>query len=315
VSPLPFRFLAEAGGATDAGGLVERARKAEALGYSVLLRTDHLLDQLAPIPALATIAAATERLRVGTFVFNNDLRHPAVLAQDLASLDGLSGGRLEIGLGAGWNRPEYEAAGIHFDSGKVRVERMEEAVAVLKGLFAEGSFSFQGKHYTITDMDGRPKPVQKPHPPFLIGGGGHRLLSFAAREADIVGLAPRIGGEGRADPASCMLEATAEKVGWIRSAAGERLQRLEINTYPALGRVTVTDEPGKPAAELAARLKDRYGADFSVEELLDSPHVFIGSLRDLEQKFRSLRERFGINCIMTGGIDELGPLVERMAGT
>jgi probable F420-dependent oxidoreductase len=311
----PFRFLGEISGVIDARALAEQARKAESLGYSMVVRSDHLLDQLAPVPAMAVIANATQRLRVGTFVFNNDLHHPAVLAQDLASLDVLSGGRLEVGIGAGWNRPEYVAAGIPFDSGKARVERMQEAVAVLKGLFGDGPFSFSGKHYEISEMDGRPKPVQRPHPPFLIGGGGRRLLSFAAREADVVGLAPRIGPDGRGDVASVLLEATAEKIEWIRAAAGDRLDDLEINTYPAVGRVTVTDDAGKAARELAARLKERSGRDFSVEDVLGSPHVFIGSIADLEQKFRDLRERFGISCIMTGGLDELAPLVERMAGS
>jgi len=132
----------------------------------VLIFSDHLLDQLAPVPAMATVAAATEKLRVGTFVLNNDLRHPVVLAQELASLDLLSEGRLEIGIGAGWNQPEYEQSGIAIDPIGKRISRMEEAITVLKGLFADGPFSFRGKHYTVTDMEGGPKPVQKPHPPF-----------------------------------------------------------------------------------------------------------------------------------------------------
>ncbi len=153
----PFRFLtdASAGPRSEPG---RDARRAEAIGFSVLVIPDHLVGQLAPIPAMATMAAATERLRIGTFVLNNDLRHPAVLAQDLASLDVLSDGRLEIGIGAGWNRPEYDAIGLPFDPVGTRVARLEEAVKVLKGCFADGSFSHAGPHYTITDHDGLPKP-------------------------------------------------------------------------------------------------------------------------------------------------------------
>jgi probable F420-dependent oxidoreductase len=141
---------------------------------------------------LAAIANATSRLRIGTFVLNNDLRHPALLAHELATLDRLSGGRLEIGLGAGWNAEEYHQAGIPFEAHRIRLERLAEALLVLKGLFAPGPCNFQGRHYQITELEGRPVPVQRPHPPFLVGGGGRRMLELAARQAQIVGLAPRI---------------------------------------------------------------------------------------------------------------------------
>ena len=193
-----FEFLAEARDPISASELGERARRAEALGYHALVVPDHVLDQLSPVPALAVIAAATERLRVGAFVFNNDLRHPAVLAQDLASLDVLSEGRLDIAIGAGWNRAEYEAVGIGFDPAPIRSDRLAEAVAVLKGCFADGPFSFDGRYYRITDHDGGPRPIQRPHPPFMIGGGGRRTLTLAAREAQIVGFAPRATAAVRA---------------------------------------------------------------------------------------------------------------------
>ena len=151
----PFRFLAEAGGIADGKALAADARRAEAMGIDVLVLPDHLIEQLAPVPFMATVAAATERLRIGTFVLNNDLRHPAVLAQDLASLDVLSGGRLEIGIGAGWNVPEYRAIGMPFDPVGRRVARLGEAIAVLKGAFAPGPFSFAGEHYTIATTHNR----------------------------------------------------------------------------------------------------------------------------------------------------------------
>lgn len=311
----PFRFLAEARVISDGRALADAARRAEASGIDVLVIPDHLIDQLGPIPALATAAAATDRLRIGTFVFNNDLRHPAVLAQDLASLDVLSGGRLEIGMGAGWNEPEYRAIGLPFDPVGIRVARLGESIAVLKGSFGHGPFSFAGAYYTITELDGRPKPIQRPYPPFFVGGGGRRLLSLAGREAQIVGLAPRVLAGNRGDPRSITIAATEEKIGWLREAAGERFDQLELNTYPSISPIIVTDHARREGAKLARRLSARTGIEVSSDELLDSPHVFIGSIEQLADKFRSLRERLGISSIMVGGLDELPGLVERLAGS
>lgn len=311
----PFRFLAEARDVVDGRGLAETARRAESMGYDVLVITDHLIEQLAPIPAMATIAAATERLRVGTFVFNNDLRHPAVLAQDLATLDVLSAGRLEIGIGAGWNVPEYEQTGIPFEPVGTRVGRLGEAVAVLKGLFAEGPFTYDGAHYTITGMDGQPKPVQRPHPPILIGGGGRRLLTLAGREADIVSLAPRIAPNGRVDPHSVTVEATSEKIGWVREAAGDRFGDIELNIYPSMWPIVVTGDARAEGAKIAEHLRGRTGVDIDVDQIMESPHIFVGSIDELVDKFVSQRERLGISSIMVGGIDELAPVVERLKGS
>jgi probable F420-dependent oxidoreductase len=310
----PFRFSVSGGAPQSARALAERARRAEQLGYSTYLLSDHLLDVLAPVPALAAIAATTERLRIGMFVLNNDLRHPAVLAQELATLDVLSEGRLEIGIGAGWNEPEYVASGIPFEPVPTRVSRLEEAVTVLKGLFGDGPFSHAGAHYRISALDGRPKPVQRPHPPILIGGGGKRVLSLAGREAQIVGLAPRIGG-GRGTFASCTFEATREKIGWIRAAAGDRFSELELNTYPSFRPSAVTDRPAEAAADILRRVNEGASAPISLEELLDSPHLFIGSVDFLVAKLERLRDELGISNIMVGsGIDEFAPVVERLAG-
>ena len=206
-APRPFTFLADGRAIGTAREVAGRARRAESMGFTGLCIPDHLLDQLAPVPAMATIAAATTRLRIGAFVFNNDLRHPAVLAQDLASLDVLSEGRLDVALGAGWNKAQNDEIGLSFDSVATRVDRLEEAVAVLKGLFGDGPFSFDGRFYAIRERDGQPKPLQRPHPPFIIGGGGRRTLSIAGREANIVGLAPRILSGQRSDPQSLTLAA------------------------------------------------------------------------------------------------------------
>jgi probable F420-dependent oxidoreductase len=315
----PFRFLGHAGGLLDARQLTDTARRAESIGYSVLVLPDHLLEQHAPIPLLATVAAVTERLRIGTFVFNVNLRHPAVLAQDLASLDVLSGGRLEIGIGAGWNRPEHDAIGLPFPPVRTRVARLAEAVTVLKGCFGEGRFSFTGEHYRITDHHGLPKPVQRPHPPFFMGGGGRRVLSLAGEHADIVGLSARLQpGDQRKptlDPRSLTAAATEEKIDWIREAAGDRFDRLELNTYPTGGPVVITNRARAAAQERADRLRQWTGIEVTAEELLDSPHMFIGSIEELTEKLVGLRERFGISSVMVRDIDELAPVVERLAGT
>lgn len=310
----PFRILADPGDVRDGATLAAAARHAEAIGVDVLVIPDHLVQPMAPVPLLAHAAAVTERLRIGTFVFNNDLRHPAVLAQDLATLDVLSGGRLEIGMGAGWNRPEYDAIGLRFDPVPVRVDRLGEAIAVMKGCFGDSPLSFSGTHYTISDYEGVLKPVQKPHPPFFIGGGGRRVLSLAGREAQIVGLAPRIGPNVRGDPSSVTVEATTEKIEWVREAAGDRFDELELNVYPSLTGVTITDHPAKAAAEVADRLEQRSGIRVSVEDLLESPHIFIGTIDSLERKFLELRDRLGITSIMVGSLGPLDDLVERLAG-
>ena len=312
----PFRFLATVDGYPDFAELTSLARRAEAIGCSTFVVPDHLGLQYAAIPLLAMVAAATERLRVGTFVLNICLRHPAVLAQDLATLDALSGGRLEIGLGAGWNKPEHDAIGIPFEPVGVRIERLTESITILKGCFAEESFSFSGEHYIITHHDGTPKPSQRPHPPIFLGGGGKRLLTLAAREAQTVGLAPRIvqGDRPRVDAWSLTAAAAEEQIGWVRQAAGDRFGELEFNTYATGGPTVVTANPIAEARRRADRIHAQTGVELTVEEILDSPHIFIGSVRDLTRKFVELRERFGISSFLIDDLAALAPLVEELAG-
>ncbi len=313
--PRPFRFLADAREIATIRELTETARRAEAIGIDTLVVPDHLIQQLAPVPAMAAIAAVSDRLRIGGFVLNNDLRHPAVLAQELASLDVLSEGRLDVAIGAGWNLAEYTAIGLAFDPTPVRQARLAETVAVLKGCFADGPFSFAGEHYTITDYDAQPKPVQRPHPPFLIGGGGRRTLSLAGREAQIVGLAPRILPSRAPDPRSVTFAGTREKIGWVREAAGDRFDELELNIYPSMTGVSITADPLREAGEVAERLRERSGIAVSAEELLDSPHIFINTVDGFVEKLQRHREELGISSIMVGALGELDPVVERLAGT
>ncbi|MDT4973173.1 MAG: hypothetical protein QOG22_3316 [Pseudonocardiales bacterium] len=311
----PFHFLADAHEIVGGAELAARAQRAEQLGYHSVVLPDHLIGQLSPVVTMATVAAATSTLRMSAFVMNNDLRHPAVLAQDLASIDVLSGGRLDVAIGAGWNKPEYDAIGMRFDPTPLRQARLAESITVLKGLFAGSPFSFAGEYYTITDYSAEPVPAQRPHPPFFIGGGGRRTLSLAGREADIVGLAPRVLPNATVDAASLTLAATREKIGWVREAAGDRFESLEFNIYPSTWPVTLTDDLRGEARRVIDALRSRTGIELTEDEVIDSPHLFIGSIDRLVEKFLQLREELGISSIMLGEIDELTPVLERLAGS
>ena len=301
----PFRFLADVSGQPDGPALAVLARRAQSLGYSALMMPDHLVGQYAPIPLLTAVVMATETLRVGTFVLNNNLRHPAVLAQDLATLDRLSGGRLDIGIG-------FEPVG-------TRIGKLAEAVAVLKACFGDERFSFSGEHYSITGYDAQPKPVQRPHPPIFIGGGGKRLLTLAGQQAQRVGLAPRLVQDAQGSPAldvpSITLAATEEKIGWVRAAAGERFEEIELNTYPSGGPMVLTGNAKAEAARRASELRARTGIELTVQDILDSPHVFIGTINELTRKLLDLRERLGISSFLVDDMEAFAPIVAELAGS
>ena len=310
-----FRFGAGIPGVLPRKAFIETTREIERLGYSTMLLSDHLVDQLAPFSALGLAAGVTSKLRLGMLVLNNDLRHPAVLAQELATLDQLSDGRLEIGIGAGWNQPEYDSAGLTFDSSATRIERMGEAVTILKGLFKEGPIAFSGRYYRVSGFEDLPRPLQRPHLPLMVGGGGQKTLSFAGREANIVGLNPRLVGPGVTDVRSCLADATAEKISWVKSAAGARWPEIELNTHPSLHPVTVTENRRVVAQQVIDRLYGSSGVRLTEQELLDSPHVFIGSINALVEKCEEVRARFGISYIAVGAeFREFAPVVERLAG-
>lgn len=306
----PFRFGVTVPTVSSGSAWADRARRIEGLGYSILHVPDHFRDQLAPVPALTAAAMATTRLRVGSLVFSNDFRHPAVLAKEAATLDVLSGGRFELGLGSGWLREEYDQAGIRFDPPGTRIERLTEAVSIVKGLLAGERVTFTGRHYAIAGLDGRPGPVQRPHPPFLIGGGGRRTLSLAAREASIVGLVPRArrdgGGLDRTDFGEAALR---QKVEWVRTAAGDRFHSLELHAL--IQAVVVTDQRAAAAEQLAAR----FGV--ARELVLETPYVLLGTVEEICAALRERRERYGISylTVFDRDLEILAPVVERLAGT
>ena len=306
-----FRFGIQTSRAPSGEEWTEKARKIEELGYATLLMPDHFEDQLSPVPALMAAADATTSLRVGTLVFDNDFKHPVVLAKELATLDLLSSGRLEIGIGAGWMRTDYDQSGLTYDSPGTRIGRLAEALKVLKGSFAEGPFSYSGRHYTISNYDGRPKPVQKPHPSILIGGGGRRLLTLAAQEADIIGVNFNLG-EGVVNPAVAATgsaQATAEKIAWVRKAAGDRFEDLELNATVFFSNVT-DDRAG-----LAGRVAQGFG--MTPADVLASPHTLMGPIDQLVDDLQQRREEYGFSYIVFSGDvhEQMAPLVKRLAGT
>lgn len=308
--PRPFRFGIQLHTAPDGPSWAALARKAEDLGYSTLFLPDHFGDQLAPVPALMAAADATTTLRVGALVFDNDYKHPLVLAKELATIDALSGGRLEVGLGAGWMSSDYDQSGIPMESPGVRVSRMEEGIAVIKGCFGAGPFSFSGEHYTITGYDGLPKPVQSP-PPLLIGGGAKRVLSIAGREADIVGINPSIHS-GQIDAAAAQngaADVTDQKLAWVKEAAGDRYGDLEINLLQFAGIVT-DDREG--TAQMMAPL---FG--LPAEELDTYPHACIGTVEQIVESLQYRRERWDASYVVFQGdtMEALAPVVAALAGT
>jgi probable F420-dependent oxidoreductase len=309
----PFRFGVSVHGSKSRAEWIGIARQAEALGYSTLLIPDHLGDQLSPIPALVAAADATSTLRVGSLVFDNDFRHPVMLAKEAATLDVLSGGRLELGLGAGWLKPEYERAGIPFERASVRIERMEEAVQIIKGLFSDGPIDFEGQYYTITNLEGFPKPMQRPHPPIHIGGGGQRLLSIAAREADIIGFIPRARADGQGqDMMDATPEALEQKITWVRGAAGARFSELELGVLVA--QVLTTEDREQAAQFIATTLAA--GLNVSNDLILQAPYLLIGTVDQICEDLLARRERYGISYISVfeQSLEVLAPVVARLVG-
>jgi probable F420-dependent oxidoreductase len=307
-----FRFGVQTGGATSAREWQEKARKIETLGYSTLFMPDHFIDApFAPMVGIAMAAEATETLRVGTLVLGNDYKHPAVVAKEFATLDVVSDGRVEAGVGAGWMKSDYDALGFPYDRAGVRIDRLAEALAVMKGAWGPEPFSFEGEHYTIKDYDGIPKPVQRPHPPIFVGGGGRKLLTLAAREADIIGFTPAArAGEITTDQARETLPATwKQKFAWVRQAAGDRFHDLELQIRYFFAAIT---DDRRGLAEAAA---PAFG--ISADEALESGVALVGTVDECCDLLVRRREECGVSYIVVGDdqYEAFAPVVSRLAGT
>ncbi|WP_030661818.1 TIGR03621 family F420-dependent LLM class oxidoreductase [Streptomyces cellulosae] len=311
----PFRFGVQAATSPDRAAWVDLAHKVEGTGFSVLSMPDHFDDQLAPLPALAVAASVTTTLRVGALVWDNDFKHPVVLAKELATLDLLTDGRVEIGIGAGWEKYDYDVSGIPYERAGIRVDRFVESIAIIKQHFADEPFSQAGAHYRVTDLNGLPKPLQKPHPPILIGAGGPRMLGIAAREADIVGINPTLtqGHVGAEVLDSMSAEAVDAKVERVRSVAGDRLDTIELNNRAFI--VSIHDDV--TTATNNARQSLPHVAHLPESFFSESPFTLIGPPSKLIEDLLARRERWGISYVIVGpeDVDGFAPVVEALTGT
>ncbi len=308
----PFRFGVQTSSPADAQGWRERARKVEALGYSSLFMPDHFVGtELAPMVALSVAAAVTDTLRIGMLVLGNDYKHPAVVAKEAATLDLLSEGRLEFGIGAGWMTADYTALGLPYESHRIRIERLGEAIEVVKRCWAAGTFDFEGEHYTIREYDALPKPVQQPRPAILVGGGGKRVLTLAGQVADIVGINPNLrAGEVSVDVAQSTLAAvTKQKIDWVRAGAGDRFDEIELQIRYFMA--AITDD----ARGLAEAIAPGFGIE--PDEALESGTVLVGTVDDVCDILVARREEWGVSYVVIGDdlFEAFAPVVARLAGT
>jgi probable F420-dependent oxidoreductase len=284
-----FRFGVLLRSLGSASALAAQAQRAERLGYSTVFVGEHLDMSYGPLATASAIASATSLLRVGSLMLLNDLRHPALLAKEAATLDVLSGGRLELGIGAGWKDSDYSGIGHRMPAGAIRIQQLRESITIVKGLFADGPFSFSGVHYTIDNLEGLPKPTQQPHPPLIVGGASKAIMALAGAEANIAGINPAL----RPGPLSfevVSIEAAEASVGHLIGSAGERMGQIEVNLLPL--KIVVTPY-GRPTAAKVAR-------DYQLDEqtVLDSPFFLIGSTHAIAEKLRMLREKLLVSYIV-----------------
>jgi probable F420-dependent oxidoreductase len=296
-------------------GVLAAARTAESLGYGTFVMADHLYDNLGPFPTLMMVAEQTG-LRLGTYVLCNDFRHPVLMAKDAATVDVLSGGRFELGLGGGYQPPEYQMAGIPFDSGRERFGRLAETVRIVKLAFGGQAFSFDGTYYQIRDYTSYPRPAQTPLP-LLLGGGGRRLLSLAAAEADIVSILPAAAPGGFLRATQLTLRAVNDKIAVLKAAAAGRWAEIELNVL--VFEVRVTNDRTSAAASFLAGLGERLGqftidGELTVDDLLDSPYLLFGTVDQIAEQLRQLRETTGVSylSVFPGHEEAFAPVLERL---
>jgi probable F420-dependent oxidoreductase len=288
----PFRFAVQASNTLSAKEWKNLARKVESLGYSTLFIPDHFGDQLSPLVGLTVAAESTSKLKVGSLVFDNDYRHPLVLAREIATLDNLCDGRVEFGIGAGWMTSDYLESGIPLESPKIRVDKLSEAVDIFLELFETGKSSFKGKYYNLTDAQCFPVVSTKPHPKLLIGGGSPKVLQLAATKADIVGINASL--KAGAIGAEMMNEISPEKFDqryrWVKDFAKDRINEIEIQCLTFFVQIT---ESGKEARENLAKM-------FSIDSEIagEIPLALVGSKNEIKEMLQKRRERWGFSYVV-----------------
>jgi probable F420-dependent oxidoreductase len=305
---IPFRFGVYSAVSPTMSAWRDQARRAEDLGYSSLYLSDHLDAQFGPLVAMTVAAEATSTLHVGSFVLSNDFRHPVVVAKEIATLGLAAEGRVEVGLGAGWSRSDYEQAGLQFDELSVRVDRLAESLAVMKALWSEGKATLAGKYYTVEEARCEPRPASPPR--LMVGGGSKRLLTLAAREADTVGINASLSvGDNSADATS---QATLDRydrcLSWIREAAPDRLESIEFQIVAFATRIVASQ---RAAARTATML------GLPGEDALDLPIVLIGTADELCERLLERRKRWGFTNIVVPAeaMESFAPVVAQLAGT
>lgn len=312
--PRKFRFGVQLRRPLEGLDWFETARRVEGLGYDTLFMPDHFDDQLGPIAAMTAAAGATASLLVGTLVFDNDYRHPVVLAKEMATIDVLFPGRCEVGIGAGWKRTDYERSGIVMDPAGVRVDRLIESVRVIRGLWSGEPVDVSGRHHVISEMTGGPLPHTPGGPPLLIAGGARRMLRFAGATADIVGVNPSIhSGEVDSEAArDGLADRMDRKFEWVREGARDRFDDLEFNAWVPV--VAITDD----ASAFAAMVAPAFGLESQrVQEVVESPMTMIGSVDEIVERLESRRDRWGFSYHVVDGssVETLAPVIERLSGT
>jgi probable F420-dependent oxidoreductase len=307
----PFRFAVQLNKAASGPAWRDRARQVEDLGYSTLFVPDHFGEQYGPLVALTVAAEATTDLRVGSLVFGNDYRHPVVLAKEVATLDLMSEGRVEFGLGAGWMTSDYEQSGMSNDPPGTRIDRMMESLAIMRAMWSEGRATLAGKHYTVTDAPGWPTPHQRPHPPIIIGGGGKRILTLAGQQADIVGINPNLaaGYIGPEVAKTTLVEFYRQRVEWVRAGAGDRFDQLELQVLTFLVQVVPN------AAEVFEQVAPMFSV--SPEEAAEIPLAIVGTVDEIVETLQRRREELGISYIVVqeDALEPFAPVVARLTGT
>ncbi|MDE0872318.1 MAG: TIGR03621 family F420-dependent LLM class oxidoreductase [Acidimicrobiales bacterium] len=310
----PFRFGVQFSKSASGDDYRDTVRRIEDLGYSTVFCPDHFDDQWAPTVALTVAAEATTDLRVATLVYDVDYRHPVVLAKEIATLDLVSNGRVEFGIGAGWMSADYDTAGIPFDKAGIRIDRMVEAIDVVRGLWSGQPLNFQGEHYVVRDMTGAPSPCQPGGPPIIVGGGGKRVLTEAARRADIVGLNASLhaGSVGPETALSALGERFLERRNWVEEAAGERFSQLELQMNTFMTAVTATTAE---ADEMIEGMAPMFG--LSSDQARTIPMVLAGTVNDVCEQLHHHRELYGTSywVIHEGEVDAMAPVVAKMSGT